>query len=109
VTSRDDEAWQAGLRYRQWLGERQWLALLDRRGAVHPADVIEPYQQLVERCVLDSADKRRYRRAVALFPALEAVHRAAGQPEAFQRYLENLRVRHKRRPTFLKTLDAAGW
>jgi hypothetical protein len=104
----DDEAWLAGPRYRQWLGERQWLALLDRRGSMHPADVIEPYQDLVERHVLDSADKRRYRRAVALLPLLRAAYRAAGEPDAFPQYLADLRARHKRRPTFLKTLDAAG-
>jgi hypothetical protein len=108
AAGQDNEAWLAGQRHREWIGERQWLALLDRRGSVHPADVIEPYQDLVERYVLDSADKRRYRRAVALLPALRAVYRAVGEPEAFSAYLADLRVRHKRRPTFLKTLDAAG-
>jgi uncharacterized Zn finger protein len=108
AADRDDEAWQAGPSHQQWLGECQWLALLDRRGAAYPADVIEPYQDLVERHILDSADKRRYRRAVALLPALHAAYRAAGQPEAFPQYLADLRVRHKRRPTFLKTLAATG-
>jgi uncharacterized Zn finger protein len=75
---------------------------------MHPAEVIEPYRDLVERCVLDSADKRRYRRAVALLPTLRAAYRAAGDPAAFSAYLGELRSRHRRRPTILKTLDSAG-
>jgi hypothetical protein len=92
ATGRDDEPWQAGLRHRQWLGERHWFALPDRRGAVHPADVIAPYQGLVEQGVLDSADKHRYRRAVVLLPALRAAYQAAGDPDAFPRYLADLRA-----------------
>ncbi len=104
----DEQAWLAGLEHRQWIGERQWLSLLERRGVSHPADVIEPYQDMVERYIRDSTDKRRYRRAVALLPALRAAFAATGDPAAFPAYVADLRLRHKRRPAFLKTLDAAG-
>jgi hypothetical protein len=98
----------AGLEHRQWIGERQWLSLLERRGVSHPADVIGPYQDMVERYIRDSTDKRRYRRAVALLPALRAAFAATGDPAAFPAYVADLRLRHQRRPTFLKTLDAAS-
>jgi hypothetical protein len=104
----DEQAWLAGQEHRQWVGERQWLSLLERRGVSHPADVIGPYQDMVERYIRDSTDKRRYRRAVALLPALRAAYTATGDPAAFPAYVTDLRLRHKRRPTFLKTLDAAG-
>ncbi|MEU5949769.1 hypothetical protein ABZ793_30040 [Micromonospora sp. NPDC047465] len=74
----------------------------------HPEEVIQPYRDLVEQAILDSADKWRYRRAVALLPALRAAYEAVGEPGAFGQYLAELRIAHKRRPTFLKTLDAAG-
>jgi hypothetical protein len=104
----DEQAWLAGLEHRQWIDERQWLSLLERRGDSHPADVIGPYQDMVERYIRDSTDKRRYRRAVALLPALRAAYTATGDPAAFPAYMADLRLRHKRRPTFLKTLDAAS-
>jgi hypothetical protein len=104
----DEQAWLAGQEHRQWVDERQWLSLLERRGVSHPADVIGPYQDMVERYIRDSTDKRRYRRAVALLPALRAAYTATGDPAAFPAYVADLRLRHKRRPAFLKTLDAAS-
>ncbi|MGC5023005.1 DUF6880 family protein [Micromonospora sp. DT47] len=108
AVGRDDEAWQEALHHRRWLGGPQWQTLLQRRAATHPAEVIQPYRDLVEQAILNSADKRRYRRAVVLLTALRAVYQAAGEPAAFPRYLAELRIEHKRRPTFIKTLDAAG-
>ncbi|WP_319459345.1 DUF6880 family protein [Micromonospora sp. RTP1Z1] len=108
AAGRDDEAWQEALHHRRWLGGPQWQTLLHRRAATHPKEVIQPYRDLVEQAILNSADKRRYRRAVALLTALRAVYQAAGEPTTFGRYLAELRIAHKRRPTFLKTLDAAG-
>jgi uncharacterized Zn finger protein len=103
----DQQAWLAGLEHQQWIGEPQWLSLLERRGVSHPADVIASYQEMVERYIRDFTDKRRYRRAVALLPALRAAYTATGDPSAFPAYLADLRLRHKRRPRLLKTLDAA--
>ncbi|MBM0239318.1 hypothetical protein JNW88_23185 [Micromonospora sp. ATA32] len=46
----------------------------------HPAEVIRLYRDLVGLAILNSADKRRYRRAVALLPALRAAYQAAADP-----------------------------
>ena len=108
AVGRDDEAWQEALRHRRWFGGSQWQTLLQRRAVTYPAGVIQPYRDLVEQAILNSANKRRYRRAVALLSALQAAYQADGLPAAFPPYLAELRVEHKRRPTFLKTLDAAG-
>ena len=104
---RDTEAWRVGQDNRERLGDRLWLRLLERRQGRHPADVLAPYQDMVEH-VLNSSDKHRYRRAIALLPALRDAYTAAGDPTAFPAYLAELRARHGRRPTFVKALDAAG-
>lgn len=103
-----EEAWRIAQEHRRWVGESQWLGLLQRRGVEHPGEVIGPYQEMVERHVLDSYDTHRYQRAVALLPALASAYQASGDSAAFPAYLADLRLRHKRRPTFLRTLDAAG-
>jgi hypothetical protein len=62
---------------------------------------------MIERHILDSSDKQRYRRTVALVGTLSDAYTAVGDPIAFPAYLTDLRVRHARRPTFIKALDAA--
>lgn len=109
ILGRHDEAWSLAQRHRNVLGDQQWLSLLEQRRIDHPEDILTAYHDLIESHVLNSADKHRYRRAVALLPTLRDAHAKAGDPAAFTTYLEGLRARHTRRPTFIKTLDAAGW
>ena len=109
VGGQDDDAWRIATAHREYLGEQLWLDVLNRRSATHPGNVLEPYRDLIEQHVLDSSDKQRYRRAVTLLPPLQRAHRADGQPEAFTPYLAELRQRHLRRPSFLKTLDSRGF
>lgn len=109
ILGRHDEVWHLAQRHRTVLGDQQWLRILDQRRTGHPEDVLHPYREMIEHHVLNSADKQRYRRAVALLPALRDAYAKAGDQAAFTTYLEDLRLRHKRRPTFMKTLDAAGW
>ncbi|MFG2038918.1 hypothetical protein [Dactylosporangium sp. NPDC048998] len=103
------EAWTIGRANADRLGRQRWLGLLERRSATEPAEVIEPYQHLIEEQVGDSGDKDRYRRALPLLSALQAACRAAGQDDRFAAYLADFRERHRRRPTLMKTLDAAGF
>ncbi|MGV9372354.1 hypothetical protein [Micromonospora tulbaghiae] len=91
AVGREDEAWQEALRHRRWLGGPQWQTLLERRAVMHPEEVIQPYRDLVEQAILNSADKRRYRRAVALLAALRAAYQAAEEAAAFGRYLAEMR------------------
>jgi uncharacterized Zn finger protein len=79
--------------------------LLERRRTEHPDQVLGHNQELIEDDVLDGRDKHRYRRAVALLPSLRAAYDAAGDRSGFETYLDDLRRRHARRPTFLDTLD----
>jgi hypothetical protein len=108
ILGRHDEAWHLALQHRTVLGDQQWLKLLDQRRIDHPKDVLTMYQDMIEHQVLNSADKHRYRRAVALLSALRDAYATADDRAAFTTYLENLRARHTRRPTFIKTLDAAN-
>ncbi|WP_238016688.1 hypothetical protein KZZ52_00870 [Dactylosporangium sp. AC04546] len=105
----DGEAWTIGRANADRLGRQRWVGLIERRSTTEPADVIEPYQDLVEEQVGESGDKHRYRRALPLLSALQAACRAAGQDDRFAAYLADFRGRHRRRPTLIKTLDGAGF
>ena len=107
ILGRHDEAWKIAQQHRTSLGDQQWLRLLEQRRTEHPEDVLTPYQDMIEQHILNSADKHRYRRAVALLPNLRDAYAKAGDQTAFAAYLENLRARHTRRPTFIKTLETA--
>jgi hypothetical protein len=109
ATGSHDQAWAIGQANPDRLGRPRWLTLLVRRSATTPADVIEPYQNVVEAQVNDSSDKNRYRRVLPLLSALQAAYRAAGQEDRFAAYLADFRDRHRRRPTLIKTLDGAGF
>jgi hypothetical protein len=98
ILGRHDQAWHLAQQHRTALGDQQWLKLLEERRSHHPEDVLYPYQEMIELHVLNSADKHRYRRAVALLPALRAAYAKAGDQAAFTAYVDDLRVRHTRRP-----------
>jgi hypothetical protein len=104
---RPEEAWQVALAHVDRLGEAQYVELLALRGAAHPQDVVGPYRELIERHILDSGDKRRYERALALLTPLRAAYLALGDGAGWAGYLDELRERHRIRPTFLRKLD--GW
>lgn len=104
---RDDEAWQAGLAHWDELPAHQRVALVGLRGATHPVDVREPYRSLIDTQLLDSHDKRRYDKAIALLRRLRDAYAATGETAQFGAYLSGLRAEHRRRPTFLTKLDAA--
>lgn len=108
ILGRHEEAWRLAQQHRTVLGDEQWLKLLNERRIDHPEDVLVPYQDMIESHVLNSADKHRYRRAIALLPALRDAYQAPGDRRAFMRYLDDLRARHARRPTFIKALDGAN-
>ncbi len=109
ATSAHDEAWTAANLDPNQLGRQRWIALLEQRRTTEPSDVIEPYQHLVEMQVNDSGDKHRYRRAMPLLSALLEACLATGEQDRFAAYLADFRVRHRRRPTLIKTLDSAGF
>ena len=103
---RQDEAWSVALTHTGQLGEAQYVELLALRGATQPQDVVEPYRELVERHILDSRDKWRYERALKLLTPLRGAYLALGDDAGWTGYLDELRDRHRIRPTFLRKLDA---
>jgi len=100
--NRIDAAWATALPHHDDLGETGLLDLLAARAPTHPADVLEPYRQLIE----DHSDKWRYERALKLLPPLHAAHRALGDDDSWSQYLDDLRDHHRIRPTFLRKLAA---
>lgn len=103
----EDQAWQVALTHTDQLLPARWAELLELRQATHPGEVIALYRQLIEDQILDSYDKRRYQKAIKLLHQLANAHRATATTTEFTHYLADLRIRHKRRPTFLTKLDSA--
>ncbi len=62
--------------------------------------------ELVERHILDSRDTWRYERALKLLTPLRAAYLALGDNAGWTGYLDELRERHRIRPTFPRKLDA---
>jgi uncharacterized Zn finger protein len=102
------EAWAAAMASGGVLHESQWLQLIELRETGHPADVIAPYQDLIERKLSDAGDKYRYPRAVKLIKRLQDACHRAGDPAGFAVYMDDLRVRHKRKTAFIAALDKAN-
>ncbi|ONH30379.1 hypothetical protein [Pseudofrankia asymbiotica] len=108
---RPAEAWQIGNAHVDVLTPSLLTELLEaRRAEGHPGDVIGHYERLVETHLhADSYDKHRYQKAQALLPPLRAAYERHGDPDAFATYLQKLRAGNRRRPAFLRVLDAAGF
>ncbi|WP_241835450.1 DUF6880 family protein [Pseudofrankia asymbiotica] len=108
---RPAEAWEVGSAHVDALTPSLLTELLEvRRAEGHPGDVIGHYERLVEiHLHADPNDKHRYQKAQALLPALQTAYEQHGDPDGFIGYLRGLRADNRRRPAFLRLLDAAGF
>jgi uncharacterized membrane protein YccC len=87
--------------------ESQWFELISLWEEAHPADVIKPYQDLIETGLERASDKHRYSTAIKTIRRLrEACHRA-GVEASFAAYLDDLRQRHRRKTSFITKLNKA--
>lgn len=102
-----DEAWQVAVGRPDVVSESRWQQLIDLRQATHPADVIAPWQRLIEQRLGRSNDKYRYGRAIKMLRRLRDAYRATSDGIGFDAYLDDLRDRHKRKTSFLAKLDRA--
>lgn len=57
--------------------------------------------------ILVETDRRAYRRAVGILKQAYVAAEAAGETDAFAADVARLREVHRRRPTFIATLDKA--
>jgi hypothetical protein len=87
--------------------ESQWYSLVELREISHPADVIVPYQDLIEIRISNTGDKYRYPRAIKTIKRLGEAYRRADVSAGFAAYLADLRLRHKRKISFTAKLDVA--
>lgn len=101
-----EEAWQTAIS-RGEVSESRWMQLVEIREISSPADVIRPYQELVEHR-LASTDKYRYDKVIKLLRRLRDAHRRSSDLAGFADYLADLRDRHRRKTSFIAKLDKAG-
>ncbi|MEA2272764.1 MAG: hypothetical protein QOI98_1472, partial [Solirubrobacteraceae bacterium] len=104
----DDElAWDAASRsVSDELGQDLLLRLADRRQLSHPAEALIVYTRVVDEILVET-DRRAYRRAVQILKHARVAAQAAGETDAFAANVARLREVHRRRPTFIATLDKA--
>lgn len=103
-----DEAWQVAADHVEDLFDSRWRQLIDLRQPVHPQDVIEPWQRLIQRRLDASTDKYRYGKAVTMLRRLRDAYQTIGDATGFGTYLGHLRDRHKRKTSFIAKLDHAN-
>ncbi len=84
--------------------EELWLQLAEAREKEHPEDAAPIYMRQAE-ATLARVRNSRYYEPVGLLEKAAAVMQRIGKNEEFTRYLEGLRVKHKRKRNFIKLLD----
>ena len=102
-----DEAWAAAMADPGQVPESQWFQLIEVREQDHPADVIRPYQDLIEIGLDRASDKYRYPKAVKTIRRLRDSYHRAGDEAGFTDYVADLRQRHRRKTSFITKLDQA--
>lgn len=103
-----DDAWRAAADHPEIVPESRWQQLVDLRQPAHPADVITPWQRLIEQRLGMTNDKYRYGRAITMLRRLRDAHRATDDEAGFDTHLDDLRDRHRRKTSFLTKLDRAA-
>jgi hypothetical protein len=102
-----DEAWAAAMADPAQIPESQWFELISLWEEAHPADVIKPYQDLIEAGLERASDKYRYSSAIKTIRRLREACRRAGAEDGFAAYLDDLRQRHRRKTSFITKLNKA--
>lgn len=102
-----EQAWQEGLEHHEDLPTSRWHRLIELRQPTHPADVIEPWQRLIQQRLQASQDKYRYSKVITMLGKLRDAYRACGNPDGFATYLDQLRTQHQRKTSLLAKLDRA--
>jgi hypothetical protein len=103
-----DDAWQTAVDHADCLPESRWNQLIDLRQPTHPRDVIEPWQQLIQRRLDASTDKYRYSKVIKMLRQLRDAYQTTGDAPGFGTYLDRLRDHHKRKTSFIAKLDRAN-
>ena len=101
------EAWAAAMANPGQIPESQWFQLIELREKDHPADVIRPYQDLIELGLERAADKYRYPKAIKTIGRLQDAYHRAGDDAGLAAYAADLRQRHRRKTSFITKLDNA--
>ena len=102
-----DEAWTTAVASPGQVPEAQWHELIGLREKDHPADVIRPFQDLIELGLERTSDKYRYPKAIKALKRLREDYVRAGDAAGFAAYLDDLRQRQRRKTSLIARLDAA--
>lgn len=81
-----------------------WLRLADQRKKKHPRDAIAVYRERIGPLV-EQTNNQSYAEAAGLLRKVKQLMHRLGEQEAFQHYLDHLRVEYKRKRNFMKLLE----
>lgn len=84
----------------------RWLEVARLRAATHPAEVLPGYRALIEAGATRTG-RRHYREAADLIRELRTAAQRCGQTEEAERFVADLRARHRRKSALLDELDRA--
>lgn len=101
-----DIAWAAAHEAPEMIGRDLWLRLAQRRQPSHPGEALATYHRVVDEILVET-DRRAYQHAVRVLKQSRVAAAAAQQTDVFAANLTRLRDVHRRRPTFIATLDQA--
>jgi len=99
TSAAEDPAWDPGLARRARLAEA--------REPARPDEALAWYLQITDEELLQTG-RAAYARGVSVLKRARRAAQAAGQDEAFATALDDLRERHRRRPTLIAMLDKAA-
>ncbi len=102
-----DEAWTTAVASPGQVTEARWHELIGLREKDHPADVIRPFQDLIELGLERTSDKYRYPKAIKALKRLREDYVRVGDEAGFAAYLDDLRQRQRRKTSFIAKLDTA--
>ena len=99
TSAAEDPAWDPGLARR--------VRLAEAREPARPDEALASYLQITDEELLQTG-RAAYARGVSVLKRARRAAQAAGQDEAFATALDDLRERHRRRPTLIAMLDKAA-
>ncbi len=88
--------------------DEQWLTLADKRAATHPADSLPIYKKEAETQIARMGNES-YRAAAQRLRKIHELMERMNESAGFNRYVAELRLKHKPKRNFIKLLDQATW
>lgn len=103
---KEDDAWQEAKS--GGCSESLWMTLAAKREKDHPEDALAVYQARIDP-IVEQKKNPAYEQAFGLLQKIRDLLVRLGRSGDFERYLAEVRAKHKPKRNFMKLLDGAKW